>query len=179
MAKPQAATAKTPVSETSPAKLTSMDEPTPEAVRCLALNVYHEARSEPKEGQVAVAAVTLNRVKSNVFPNSVCKVVKQGGQQRNRCQFSWWCDGKRDHPTEETAWQQSQKIARLSLQGATDDPTHGALYYHAEYVEPRWSRKLERTARIGNHLFYRPAKRKPVRIAVTDGLSVSLNDPIL
>ena len=140
----------------------------PKSVRCLALNIYHEARSEPNTGQEAVASVTLNRVDSESFPNSVCKVVKQGGKKRNRCQFSWWCDGKNDHPKEKAAWQRAQTLARLTLQGETDDPTNGALYYHADYVRPRWSRKFERTARIGRHLFYKPEERQPLRLAVLD-----------
>ena len=174
-----AITVKQTAARTASSKPTPLDGRQPDALRCLALNVYHEARSESKTGQVAVAAVTLNRVKSTVFPNSVCKVVKQGGQQRNRCQFSWWCDGKRDHPTEPMAWQEAQQVARLALQGATEDPTDGALYYHADYVKPRWARKLEHTARIGNHLFYRPAQRQPVRIAAKDELPDSWSDPVL
>jgi len=125
-------------------------------LECLALNIYHEARSEPEVGQLAVAAVTLNRVYSESFPNSVCGVVKQGGEELNRCQFSWWCDGKKDTPTNREAWDTALRISRLSLQGKATDPTKGALYYHANYVQPRWSRKFERTAQIGAHLFYRP-----------------------
>ncbi len=132
-----------------------------ESLRCLALNVYHEARSEPEIGQLAVAAVTLNRVSSEAFPDSVCEVVKQGGQQRNRCQFSWWCDGKSDRPTETEAWKNARRISRLVLLGLTEDPTDEALYYHATYVKPRWSRNLERTARIDQHVFYRPKSADP------------------
>jgi spore germination cell wall hydrolase CwlJ-like protein len=141
---------------------------TDEALRCLALNIYHEARSEPETGQRAVAAVTINRVRSKTFPSSVCKVVKQGGQRRNRCQFSWWCDGKKDQPMEAAAWQQALAIGRLSLRGEADDPTNGALYYHADYVRPRWSRTFERTARIGSHLFYKPVDSEPVHLAAAD-----------
>jgi N-acetylmuramoyl-L-alanine amidase len=151
----------------------AMDEATRVTVlspelRCLALNVYHEARSESEVGQFAVAAVTLNRVKSRAFPNSVCKVVKQGGEGRHRCQFSWWCDGKNDRPQEEAAWKKAVEISRRSLLGLEDDPTNGALYYHAKYVSPRWSQAFRRTARIGNHLFYKPSKREPTRLAVMD-----------
>ena len=131
----------------------------PEDLECLALNIYHEARSEPEEGRLAVAAVTLNRVESKRFPDSVCDVVKQGGQRLNRCQFSWWCDGKRDTPTETTAWEDALRVSRMSLLGFAEDPTDGALYYHADYVRPRWSKSFQRTAEIGNHLFYRPRPR--------------------
>lgn len=136
-----------------------------DSLRCLALNVYHEARSEKEAGQLAVAAVTLNRVRSESFPDSVCKVVKQGGQDRNRCQFSWWCDGKSDRPKNADAWKEAKRISRLALLGLTDDPTDGALYYHATYTKPRWSRKFERTARIDHHVFYRPKPDKPVQVA--------------
>lgn len=125
-------------------------------LRCLALNIYHEARSEPVTGQVAVARVTLNRVESDAFPGSICEVVKQGGQKRNRCQFSWWCDGKSDQPTEPRAWRRSLEIGQSVLADRAPDPTRGALYYHADYVTPRWSHSFYRTAEIGRHLFYRP-----------------------
>lgn len=127
-------------------------------VRCLALNIYHEARSETESGQVAVALVTLNRVASKAFPGSICAVVKQGGVKRNRCQFSWWCDGRSDEPTNEKAWQRAMRIARRVIEASVPDPTHGALYYHASYCKPSWSSAFKRTARIGQHLFYRPVK---------------------
>ena len=127
-------------------------------LQCLALNIYHEARSEPESGQIAVARVTLNRVESGVFPESICDVVKQGGQKRHRCQFSWWCDGQPDDPTEQKAWQRSLEIGRRVLADEVPDPTDGALYYHTDYVSPKWSRHFERTTRIGRHLFYRPAQ---------------------
>lgn len=125
-------------------------------LHCLALNIYHEARSEPPSGQLAVAQVTLNRVASKSFPQSVCDVVKQGGQKRNRCQFSWWCDGKSDQPTEMKAWRKSLDLGRRVLADQVSDPTDGALFYHATYVSPKWSRSFQRTAQIGRHLFYRP-----------------------
>jgi spore germination cell wall hydrolase CwlJ-like protein len=133
-------------------------------LRCLAMNIYHEARSESETGQEAVAAVTLNRVKSKSFPNSVCKVVKQGSQKRNRCQFSWWCDGKSDQVTEKAAWQRALEIGRESLLGVRGDPTNGATFYHTLKVRPRWSRKFRRTARIGDHIFYSPTRHKSVKV---------------
>lgn len=130
-----------------------------EDLYCLALNIYHEARSEPESGQIAVARVTLNRVASKSFPSSICAVVQQGGEKRHRCQFSWWCDGKSDQPTESRAWRRSLEISRRVLANEVSDPTYGALYYHADYVQPSWSSRLKRTTRIGRHLFYRPARR--------------------
>jgi spore germination cell wall hydrolase CwlJ-like protein len=138
-------------------------------LRCLALNIYHEARSEPERGQQAVAAVTLNRVKSQAFPGSVCAVVKQGGEKRNRCQFSWWCDGRSDKPTETAAWERALELGRESLLGLREDPTSGALYYHADHVRPRWSRTFQRTARIGDHIFYRPIRGPALKLASSGG----------
>ena len=151
-------------SGTSPDPVAKPAPPTPlvdtadfdESLHCLALNVYHEARSETEAGQLAVATVTLNRVHSKAFPDSVCDVVKQGGEQLHRCQFSWWCDGKSDRPTEAEAWKNAQHISRQALLGLAKDPTNKALYYHATYVNPRWSRKMQQTARIDQHIFYRP-----------------------
>lgn len=127
-----------------------------EALHCLALNVYHEARSEPEPGQIAVAQVTLNRVASGQFPDEICAVVQQGGQKLHSCQFSWWCDGKSDVPTEPEAWEASVRIAERVLRGQEPDQTAGALYYHAHYVNPSWSSVFEQTAEIGQHRFYRP-----------------------
>lgn len=123
---------------------------------CLALNVYFEARSEPEIGQVAVAAVTLNRVRDPAFPDTICAVVKQGEEYgRHRCQFSWWCDGRDDTPRNPSAWQRARLIASLALSRALEDPTSGALWYHADHVQPSWSRSMAMIAQIGRHLFYR------------------------
>ena len=124
-------------------------------LECLALNVYWEARSEPLEGQLAVAAVTLNRVADPGFPAATCAVVRQGGEaRRHRCQFSWWCDGKRDEPREAGAWRQASEVARLAHAGVVSDPTRGALWYHADYVKPAWAAKKRKVAKIGRHIFY-------------------------
>jgi spore germination cell wall hydrolase CwlJ-like protein len=126
-----------------------------EEMRCLALNIYWEARSEPLEGQLAVAGVTMNRVAHSKFPDTICDVVQQRRSYRlHRCQFSWWCDGKRDTPHEEIAWRSAQQLARLYLAGIYSDPTHNALWYHADYVKPVWADKLNRSAKFGRHIFY-------------------------
>ena len=140
------------------------------ALECLALNIYWEARSESLDGQKAVAAVTLNRVKDARFPDTVCGVTRQGGQKRlNRCQFSWWCDGKSDEPTNAVAWQASKALARRALFGELTDPTGGALWYHATYVSPSWTNRKVQTAWIGQHIFYRnPAFEKYIQLASTD-----------
>ena len=120
------------------------------AITCLALNIYHEARSEPLEGQLAVAWVTLNRVEDPQFPDNICDVVYQ------KHQFSW-TDTQARTMHEADAKRQAEIIATLFVTGNIYiDPTNGATYYHADYVSPRWSRKFEHTATIGSHIFYKP-----------------------
>lgn len=138
-------------------------EPHSQALACLAMNIYWEARSEKPDGQMAVAAVTLNRVGHEEFPDTVCGVVKQGGERRNQCQFSWWCDGRKDIPDDPAAWHRARLIARNALEGKLADPTAGALYYHAAYVTPLWADGKKRTARIGRHVFY--TAKKPSGLA--------------
>jgi N-acetylmuramoyl-L-alanine amidase len=122
----------------------------PENVLCMALNIYHEARSKSLAGQIAVANVTLNRVKSDRFPDTVCEVVYQDHQ------FSWFWDGKDDTPTETKAWEISKMIAETMLtpDNAILDNTEGSLYYHADYVTPYWSKIFEPVKKIGTHIFY-------------------------
>lgn len=122
---------------------------------CLTEALYFEARGESLEGQIAVAEVILNRVDSDAFPNSVCAVVRQGESRRNACQFSYACDGKKEVFTEARARARAGKIARLMLDGAPRLLTQGATHYHATSVRPRWSKRLERTAKVGAHIFYR------------------------
>ncbi|MCP5372756.1 MAG: cell wall hydrolase [Hyphomicrobiales bacterium] len=134
-------------------------------LRCLALNIYHEARSESPAGQLAVAAVTLNRVAHPRFPNSICEVVRQGGnKKRHACQFSWWCDGKKDEPRNDAAWETARIVAWISLLKDNNDPTGGALYYHADYVKPKWVPEMTRVAKIGRHIYYTP-KQGMTRLA--------------
>lgn len=126
-----------------------------EELYCLAKNIYFESRNQPKIGKIAVAQVTLNRVKSDKFPNTVCEVVYQGGERRNRCQFSWYCDGKKDEPTNGPAWDDSVYLALLVYGDGFLDVTEGALWYHATYVSPSWAEHYQKTVRINNHIFYR------------------------
>ena len=124
-------------------------------IECLALNIYFEARGEPDLGKRAVGHVVLNRVADERFPGSVCAVVRQGGEERKlRCQFTWWCDGRSDRPEDLAAWRSSMKLARSVFWGFSEDPTAGALWYHATYVKPVWRTRLTKSARIGDHLFY-------------------------
>ncbi|MCH8036690.1 MAG: cell wall hydrolase, partial [Proteobacteria bacterium] len=122
---------------------------------CLALNIYHEARGEPREGKIAVGQVVMNRVGDPDFPAGVCAVVKQGGERpRNRCQFSWWCDGLSDRPDDAGAWEDSKDLAGKILAGGLQDPTRGALWYHADRVTPDWQTDIVRQGKIGRHIFY-------------------------
>ncbi len=130
-------------------------------IRCLALNIYFEARSEPEAGKRAVGHVVMNRVKSARFPGTVCEVVRQGGElRRNRCQFSWWCDGRSDKPLNKREWHKSSELALAVYWGRTEDPTAGALWYHADYVKPSWRKEFERGPKIGRHIFYSQAAGK-------------------
>lgn len=119
---------------------------------CLAQVMYWEARGEGQQGMVAVASVVLNRVEDDRFPETVCGVVYQGGETPP-CQFSWWCDGKTDDPTNPTTWAETLSLANTLLTTRPLDPTDGALFYHNTSIQDPWSRQL--TARIGNHIFYR------------------------
>ena len=134
-----------------------------EALVCLALNVYHEARDQPFIGQVAVAQVVMNRVRDDRYPDTVCDVVKQGPTYswkqdfpvRHRCQFSWYCDGKSDDTHNEGAWQQAMLIAYGVYTGNLDDFVEGATHYHATYVLPEWAESKTHVVQIGDHMFYR------------------------
>ena len=125
--------------------------------RCLTEALYFEARGENLIGQVAVAEVILNRADSKSYPNSVCGVVHQGQSKRNGCQFSFICDGKVEHIGDRKSFEKLGKVAWVMLQGKPRILTGKATHYHAASVLPRWAKRLVRTARIGNHIFYRPA----------------------
>jgi spore germination cell wall hydrolase CwlJ-like protein len=138
-------------------------------LECLALTIYFEARGETDVGKLAVGHVVMNRASHPQFPQRVCEVVQQGGEEfRYRCQFTWWCDGQSDQPTEWSAWEKSKALARLIYWDASRDPTAGALWYHADYVRPRWRGRLARAAKIGRHVFYRLVEtRSPKSRALT------------
>jgi hypothetical protein len=118
---------------------------------CLAVNIYFEARSETLDGMMAVTLVTLNRVANERYPDTICKVVWQNKQ------FSWTHDGKSDTPMNRRAWEISQTIARTVLNDYTTkdyDFTGGAMWYHADYVKPKWRKYFQPTTKIGAHIFY-------------------------
>ena len=155
---------------------------TDRAPECLALNMYYEARSQGTAGLFAVSAVVLNRVNDTRFPNSVCEVVEQGPVReswktrkneslpqskrkyypiKNRCQFSWFCDGKSDTPRNKKMYQELLDLAKLIMYNELIlvDITDGALFYHADYVTPGWAKTKQKTVEIQDHIFYRWDKK--------------------
>mgnify|MGYP000878876526 CR=1 FL=1 len=128
---------------------------------CLATNIYFEARGEPHLGKIAVAHVTLNRVKSKSFPNDICGVVYQaktnsrGTPIRHQCQFSWYCDGKLEVIDEKDKYEEIRKLAEEILSEQQEDVTHGAEFYHSVKVSPFWRTAFTQTVVINDHIFYK------------------------
>jgi spore germination cell wall hydrolase CwlJ-like protein len=141
----------------TPAYSTLVDQTNVETERrCLAEAVYFEARSEPEEGQAAVAQVVLNRVKSGLYPQTICAVVFQNRQRHNACQFSFACEGRSLRVTEPAPWARAVRVANEVLDGsAYVSDVGGSTHYHANYVAPGWARRLVRMDRIGHHVFYK------------------------
>tara|TARA_Y100000389_G_scaffold194215_1_gene223925 strand:- start:189 stop:773 length:585 start_codon:yes stop_codon:yes gene_type:complete len=152
---------------TSVARPASFYEVAHKETQCLATNIYFEARGESHEGKKAVAFVTLNRVESPNFPDNICDVVYQAQYSswwkihkdrlvpiRNKCQFSWYCDGKSDHIRNNSEYESLYRLASEIIVGKHTDNTKGAEYYHAYYVEPEWKHSFVKTAYIGDHIFY-------------------------
>ena len=140
-----------------------------ESLMCLALNVYHEAKNQSFIGQVAVAQVVMNRVEDKRYPNNVCDVVKQGLTYKwntsipikNKCQFSWYCDGKSDVPKDKKTYNRLLEIAKSLVYDKLPfiDITDGALFYHADYVNPDWAKTKTKTVEIQDHIFYKWDKK--------------------
>jgi spore germination cell wall hydrolase CwlJ-like protein len=124
--------------------------------KCLAEAVYFEARSEPVEGQAAVAQVILNRVRSGLYPESVCGVVYQNRHRHLACQFTFACEGKSLRVTDPDSWETAKRVAREVTEGRTYlAEVGGATHYHADYVRPTWARRLKKMDIIGRHIFYK------------------------
>lgn len=127
-------------------------------LNCLALNVYHEARGEPTAGQYAVAEVTMNRVASRHYPNTVCKVVFQKKwdvlRGRNVAAFSWTEFDTRPPPNE-PSWQHAREVAEAVYHQKHVPQLDGALHYHSKRIRPSWSRHKKPIARVGKHIFYK------------------------
>tara|TARA_R100001163_G_C5059136_1_gene195785 strand:- start:230 stop:724 length:495 start_codon:yes stop_codon:yes gene_type:complete len=128
--------------------------------QCLQEAMYFEARSEGKIGMLAVGIVIKNRVISSKYPKTYCSVIRQGryfngNPIKDRCQFSYWCDGKKEEPTDQKSWLSAENIAKLVMKNeiiiyGIEDATH----YHARYVSPDWSISHKKLAKIGQHIFY-------------------------
>jgi spore germination cell wall hydrolase CwlJ-like protein len=124
--------------------------------RCLAEAIYFEARSESDEGRAAVAQVVLNRVKSGLYPDTVCGTVYQNRNRYLACQFTFACEGKSLRITEPESWRSAVRIAREVFEGTTYLAEVGAsTHYHANYVRPYWAKKLKKMDVIGRHVFYK------------------------
>lgn len=130
--------------------------------QCMALNIYHEARGDNRAGKFAVADVVLNRVADERYPDSVCGVVKQSKRDEkgnlilNKCQFSWWCDGKSDTPREVLSWEESQLVAfNIMYWKRFRGLTEGSTHYHAVSIPaPYWAKDFISRGVVGQHQFY-------------------------
>ena len=121
---------------------------------CLADNIYYESVGEPKKGQLAVATVTLNRVKHKDFAKSICGVVYE---RKTTCEFSWVCQNKLSNDRfQDKHWKRIYKLSEEILSGRrnTLPGLENALYYHADYVKPFWAKHKQRITKIGAHIFY-------------------------
>ena len=157
-----------PISKTLPITLNpnlQTDEIIQDQVQCLAKNIYFEAASQSTAGKLAVAFVTKNRVDSKHFPNTFCDVIYEGlhwasgHPKRDRCQFSWYCDGVNDDPRHTGMWETSQTVAKwfYDHKDRLMDITDGATHYHADWMEkyPHWATKYRKNVRIDDHIFYK------------------------
>jgi Cell Wall Hydrolase len=126
-----------------------------DALTCMTQAVYFEARSEPLEGQEAVAQVVMNRTHMAQYPSQVCDVVFQGAERATGCQFSFVCNGALGPPAESDAWRRAGVVAQRALAGFVYEPLKDATHFHATYVTPYWSGSLTRLKQIGGHIFYR------------------------
>jgi len=123
---------------------------------CLTRNIYWEAASEPFEGKVGVAQVTINRMNPGKFADSVCEVVYQKNifYEKIVCQFSWYCENTHKiKPIYKPLWEESELVAKkVLLENFRLPSLSNALYYHADYVYPNW--KMPKIEKIGRHIFY-------------------------
>lgn len=134
-------------------------------IQCLATNIYYETMASSLADAMAVTDVVLNRVDHEKFPNNACDVVHQsylndkGVPLLNKCQFSWYCDGKADEPQNQKSWDASVNYAvTMFTSGKWRGITEGSTHYHAHYVNPKWAKEFTEITRIGAHIFYRMEK---------------------
>jgi spore germination cell wall hydrolase CwlJ-like protein len=149
-------------------------------LECMTLNIYREANNQSVAGMIAVARVVMNRVENRRYPASPCKVIYEGPVReswktkktpylkkeervfnpvRNRCQFSWYCDGKKDeviNTKDNVKWKVAQDIAfQVLAYDKWNGMVEGAIHYHATYVSPKWRHVLRLVGMIDDHIFYR------------------------
>ena len=152
------------------------------AIDCLTKNIYFEAKNQSIAGQLAVALVVINRVKDKRFPETICAVIYEGPTyeswktrqipdlpkesrkyypRRDRCQFSWYCDGKSDNPKNMKVYDSIYELVNYIYDVQSNpeyqilDITDGATHYHADYVRPSWAKTKTKTIEIEDHIFYR------------------------
>ena len=125
---------------------------------CLARNVYYEARGEPDKGKRAVAKVTLNRVKSSRFPNTICEAVYEQRWDKRRRRYVGafaWTEFDSVPSPKSRQWRKAWKAAEAVYQNPESVQLKGALFYHATRIKPRWAKQKKRIKKIGRHIFYR------------------------
>ncbi len=142
------------VTPASPLRM-SVDNPIEgaRALDCLSQAVYYEARGESAAGQEAVAQVVLNRMRSPLYPKSVCGVVFQGAQT-HVCQFSFACDGSMNRHLNPVAWRRARAVASRALGGFVMAEVGHATHFHVVGMGQIWGARLQRVAQIGDHVFY-------------------------
>lgn len=123
---------------------------------CLTKAIAYEAGYEPISGRRAVAEVIINRMRSGAHPATICGVVYEGATRSTGCQFTFTCDGSLRHRLPQRVMEEARRIADEALAGDSPEQVRGALNYHADYVMPYWAPSMQRTAKIGRHIFYRP-----------------------
>lgn len=127
---------------------------------CMAEAIYFESRGESYMGQLAVGVTIKNRFKHPKYPASICGVVRQGQYSqgvplRDRCQFSYWCDGRPEEIKDHVAWTKALDFAKLILETQLEiNGLENVTHYHSDKVSPKWSRKLHYKKTVGSHLFY-------------------------
>lgn len=152
----------------------------PEELHCMTLNIYREANNQSIAGQIAVGRVVMNRVLDRRYPPDTCGVIFEGPlreswrtkkdpdlpddkrvyyPRRDRCQFSWYCDGKKDeviNKENNRAWATAENIAfQILAFDKWNDVLEGATHYHANYVDPSWNKTMKKIVQIDDHIFYR------------------------
>ena len=125
------------------------------ALNCLTMAIYYEAASQSEDGEATVAQVVLNRVRSPLFPKTVCGVVFQGSALATGCQFTFTCDGSLARRPSAAAWQRAERIAQEALDGRVQPLVGEATHYHTMWVVPYWQASLVKVTQIGAHIFYR------------------------